>query len=840
LKGNGGEFEGKRDLMLDARGVLMKPKIIHITALLILGALTALPILAEEPIIPPSLSKIWPVGMQRGTSATFTLEGRNLSGKNDVIFDAPGITGKLTQITDVPEKITGPRAGVDTAAQVPLGKKETAQLVITATKDVEPGLHWFRIQTPLGTSNMSVIAVGSLPEINRSAKASAGSAPQPEMVKLPATLIGTLAEPGDSDRYQFEGTAGEELVFQVMASELGSNLQSQLVLRDGTGKVLATAGENDNKPDAVLTFKLPQDGQYTLTVGDRENGGGMDHYYRVNAGPLPYVTGVFPLGVQAGKAETVSVQGVNLGSMNEVKVTPPHSVDGWTTMPLEIKDNQGILVNKVNLAVGNQPELFEQEPNNNPAEAQSVSLPVTINGRIDGSRKEGAAPDEDFFRFHARKGEQLTIDVAATRLGSKLDSLIEVLDAQGNSIPRATVRCLNQTSTTLSDRDSRTQAIRLVSMSGLHVGDYLMMGDELDQVAIIPDQPDADVIVKGIGGLRMALLGTSPDVHATNTTVYKAEVLPPDAEFPSNGLPVFHLTWRNDDGGPGYGADSRLDFVAPRDADYIVHLKDIRSLEGPDFGYRLTLGDANPDYKLAVSPENPNIPQGGSIPVTVSADRLQGYKGPIEIEVKGLPKGVTAGPCAIPSGQDSTVIILSAAQTAPVESHATAIKVIGRAQVNGHTVEREANQGAPLQLASVIPPPDVVVTTDTREIPIEPGKEIKVTLRVNRQNGFKGRVPCNVENLPPGVRIVNVGLNGVLVTEAQTSRTFTIRAEDWAQPITQPIYVVAQVESNSPTRHSSPPLLLKVSDLNQTAHATGEHLSEARKGAENGQPPNPK
>jgi len=50
----------------------------------------------------------------------------------------------------------------------------------------------------------------------------------------------------------------------------------------------------------------------------------------------------------------------------------------------------------------------------------------------------------------------------------------------------------------------------------------------------------------------------------------------------------------------------------------------------------------------------------------------------------------------------------------------------------------------------------------------------------------------------------------VLVTEDQSSRTFTLRAEDWAQPVEQPIYVVATVESNSPTMHPSAPVLLQV------------------------------
>jgi len=71
--------------------------------------------------------------------------------------------------------------------------------------------------------------------------------------------------------------------------------------------------------------------------------------------------------------------------------------------------------------------------------------------------------------------------------------------------------------------------------------------------------------------------------------------------------------------------------------------------------------------------------------------------------------------------------------------------------------------------------------------------------------------------------VVNVGLNGVLVTEDQSSRTFTLRAEDWAQPVEQPIYVVATVESNSPTMHPSAPVLLEVAPRKQAASAnTGQ------------------
>ena len=84
----------------------------------------SLPLLApsSEPIIPPTVSSISPAGMQRGGTATFAIDGRNLTDATEVIFDAPGFIGKLTEIQDVPEKITGPKAGEDLAAQVPLGK----------------------------------------------------------------------------------------------------------------------------------------------------------------------------------------------------------------------------------------------------------------------------------------------------------------------------------------------------------------------------------------------------------------------------------------------------------------------------------------------------------------------------------------------------------------------------------------------------------------------------------------------------------------------------------------------------------------------------------------------
>jgi hypothetical protein len=786
---------------------------------------------AEAPTIPPSVAYINPHGVKRGWTAVFTVEGRNIAGTRWVLFDAPGLAANVLEVKDVPEEAKVIRPGVDTGAAVPEGTKQQAKLELTVASDVAVGLHWFRLQTSLGTSNKAVFEVDSLPQIPEVEPKD--SPEQSQRVELPATLVGTLSSAGDVDMYQFQGQAGEQVVFQPIAASLGSPLQSVLTVQDSNGHVLARAGEFSRNPEAVLTAKLPSDGWYTIAISDLEKKGGWNYFYRLKAGSLPYVTEVFPLGVRAGQAAEVAVRGVNLGDLRAVKVEHAAYDGTWQTVPLRVKTAHGEALNKVRLSVGNTPEIAESEPNDTPPQAQRISIPVTINGHISSARAKTPdfavgtrePADEDYFRFAARQGQHLSIEVEAARLGSPLDSVVEVLDGDGHAIPQATVRSVAQTTLTLNDRDSKTRFFRLESLAGLHPNDYLMMGDELVQIDFIPDQPDADIRVKGLGGERFALLNTSPEAHAQTDPVYKVRVFEPGREFPPNGMPVFHLNLRNDDGGPGYGSDSHLDFVVPRDGDYLAHIRDARGLEGEDFAYRLTVREAQPDFTLSAAPGNPNVPRGGRVPVEVTADRWEGFDGPIEVEVRDLPAGVKAGPATIPSGQDSTVVILEAAETsrntvgtgppgrqadeAPLE-RATPFQIVGRGNVDGHALVRVADAEEPLRVVSVMPPPDVRLAAAPQQVDLEAGKEVTVTLKVDRRNGFKGRVPCSIANLPPGVTVVNSGLNGVLVTESQNTRTFTLRAEDWVGTMEQPIYVLGEVESNSPTRHASAPLRLKV------------------------------
>lgn len=774
---------------------------------------------AQTPAIPPSLLRVTPPGLRRSSTAILTVEGRNLAGARAVLFDTSGLTAKVLAVRDLPEK---PKPKFSTAAPIPEGLRQEASLEITASAEVELGLHQFRVQTLLGTSNLATLDVGALPEVQETEPNDFQENSQ--SVVLPCTLIGKVGWPGDVDTFRFRGRASEQLVFEVVASPLGSQLRPLLSLRDSSGKELARSALYSRRSDSVLIAKLPVDGEYTISISDLQRSGGPDHFYRLNAGALPYVTEVFPLGLRAGQSAEVEVKGANLGKVQKVRVQAPPSVDGWQTIPFRVKTSQGEAINKTSLAVGSEPEIVENEPNDAPTQAQRVTVPVTINGRISGAGKDGTA-DEDYFRFVARKGQRLSIDVAAARLESRLDPVVEILDGSGHEVPRATIRCLLETSLNFDGLDSQTRSIRLASITGLHPNDLLMTGEELVQINFVPDQPDKDIVLKGVGGERLALLNTSPQAHPVNSPVYKVDVLESDAHFPPNGLPVFPLTYRNDDGGPGYGEDSRLDFTAPQDGEYLVHLKDIRGLQGEDFAYRLTVREARADFRFTTDPTNPrvarfsitadpganpNVPQGGRVPILVTADRSLGYQGPIEVQIEGLPKGLTANTAIIEPGEDSAAVILQAAADAVPGQPPAPFQIVGRARVNGRELVRVADAEDLLRVVSVVPPPDLRVTAEPRQIVLEAGKETTVTLHVERQNGFQGRVPCNVLNLPPGVEVVNVGLNGVLVPENENSRAFNLRAEGWASATEQPIYVVGMVESNSPTRHASAPLILQV------------------------------
>ena len=75
-------------------------------------------------------------------------------------------------------------------------------------------------------------------------------------------------------------------------------------------------------------------------------------------------------------------------------------------------------------------------------------------------------------------------------------------------------------------------------------------------------------------------------------------------------------------------------------------------------------------------------------------------------------------------------------------------------------------------------------------------------IKVERGPAFSGRVPIKVLNLPVGVQVSNLGLNGVLVREDETERAITLHAEPWVTAAERPFFAVGRAESAA-TEHAS-------------------------------------
>ena len=776
---------------------------------------------------PPTLQKLTPTGAQRGTQVTVTIVGTNIGETTRLIFSEPGISSRITAIEEVPvQKMVVPKGVVRTDAPIEdKARKFELTATVTIAADVPHGVHGVRLHTPLGVSNQLRFAVSALPETQEQEPTDPG---KPQGVKLPAALVGSLGTAGDVDAYSFTARAGEEMVFQVVARPLGARIDSVVRLLDASGRLVAENNDIDLSRDSVLTWRFTDAGTYSVAIEDVEHGGGAEGFgYRIYAGSLPYVSGVFPLGVRDRAAGEVTVTGVNLGA-DSIRVKGVPVYPGGRSVPVTIAAARAPVLNRKAIALGNHPDAFEEEPNSDLAQAQPLSIPSTVNGRIwtvSGAKKDGspAAPvDQDLFQFTAVKGQKLVFEVTAQQLGSPLDSVVEVLDAKGRTVPRAMVRCLARTEIALNDPDSTRRSVRLLTWNELAINDYLLIGDELLQVASLPTHPDDDLQLRSYRGVRSALLDTSPRNHSVGEAVYKVSLHAPGAKLEPNGMPVFQIDYVNDDGGTRFGGkDSRLHFEAPADGTYFLRLTDVRGLEGERFAYRLTAREPAPDYSIAFEPRSFNVPRGGRVSVTVTAERKDGFNGPIDVEFIDLPAGLSSTAGRIPADADTTVLMIAAAADASLDAHRARVRtleprpspyevpgvavltLVARASIGGAPVSREAERVDPLDIVALAPRPDLVVTTTAERVELAPGGEATLTVKVERHNGFTGRVPISVMNLPHGVRVDDIGLNGVMITEEETSRTVHLVAESWVQPHSQPIVVVGRVEVNSPLRNES-------------------------------------
>jgi dipeptidyl aminopeptidase/acylaminoacyl peptidase len=740
------------------------------------------------------LNSIEPPGVQRGVATKIKLVGKNLKSVTAVKCTNAKVTATLQ-----------PESG---AAE--------AWALITAPADMSREKVELFLDTPAGESAKMALFVDDLPQLNCSEN-STPAEPQ-KIDALPVSVWGKMKMVGDMDYFSFEAKGGQTIVCDTTASSLGSKGSPLVTLADAAGKEVIGKNVLVGSNEPLIAFSIPADGRYVARVNDAMLGGSKNHFYRVSLGAMPYVTGCFPLSVKAGVETEITLYGFNLPPNSTLKVNA--AAEGEHTLPLDAKGFRSRMPIKV--FVDSLPEIVEAEPNDLPQNAQSVSAPASIAGRI--SVSVNGKQDADIFKFEAKAGQHWIVETSAAQRNSPLDTKIEILTPDGKPVPRLMLQAVRDSYINFRALDSNGTGVRLKNFEEMELNEYVYFQGDVARIFRAPQGPDSDSLMyPSATGARRCYFDSSPAAHANDSVAYIVEPHAPGDKLTPNGLPVFPLNFANDDDGERRkGTDSKIHFTVPADGTYLVRVTDTRGYGGENFVYRLLIRQPKPDFNVSVNGENPMVNAGSGRSFSLKADRLDGFDGEIKIDISGLPPGFTVStPLVIEAGHFETFGTLFAAADAPetTDANGAQTKLIASATIDGKTVTKELKNFGRIKLA---PKPKVFVSLEPYsvaektaqgdagakkplEITIAPGQTVPAWLKITR-NGHTDLLTFSVDNLPHGVIVDNIGLNGVLIEKGLNERQIFLTAAKWVGETDRYCYAV----ENQAGRQTSLPVLLHV------------------------------
>jgi hypothetical protein len=151
-------------------------------------------------------------------------------------------------------------------------------------------------------------------------------------------------------------------------------------------------------------------------------------------------------------------------------------------------------------------------------------------------------------------------------------------------------------------------------------------------------------------------------------------------------------------------ADCTARFAAPADSVYVVKVQDrFQSRGGPEYAYRLRIvPPPRPGFRLTLATDAVTLPRKGTAKLKLNVERINGFKEPITLEVKGLPAHVTFSPAVVAANQAAVDLTFKAEEQAKID--------VSRLIVEGSPRKADSARGAsgPLLLAVALPTPFVI------------------------------------------------------------------------------------------------------------------------------------
>ena len=390
--------------------------------------------------------------------------------------------------------------------------------------------------------------------------------------------------------------------------------------------------------------------------------------------------------------------------------------------------------------------------------------PLALNGIIS---KKG---ESDWFRFKARKGQPLDINVYARRLRSPLDSVLEIFDANGKSIASNDDTGGPDSYLKLSPGEDGEYFLRIKDQLGNGGSDYTY------RIEITPVRPSLTLSIPQVArndsqtrqyilipkGNRFATMISAKRANFSGDLVFSAEGLPAGVTLHAATMPAkvdaMPLVFEAQSDTPTSG--KFIDLTAKL-ADSTNEIRgqfrhDIELVQGPNNSYyygtrvdKLYLAvTKEAPFKLRIIEPKVALVQSGTMDLKVVADRHPGYDEAINVKMLWNPPGLSSLPdVTIPKGASHTDYHLNA--TADAQPRVWKIAVLATAPAGGGTIW-VSSQLADLEVGTA------VMAGKIQTVSVTPGDAVKLICKLDAKEPFEGKATVKLMGLPDKVTAAEV------------------------------------------------------------------------------------
>ena len=357
---------------------------------------------------PPQLAQFSPLALTPGKTVDVTIHGQNLQ-------DARSLWTSFAARCEFV-------AANDESSQ----KGEKLSCRVTVPRDEQVGIGAMRLVTGEGVSSPVLVMLDDLTTVAESA--TNHSAAEAQSIGSPIAVDGTC-DPVQEDWYRFHAAAGQRLSFEVVSQRLGSKLDPVLRLLSADGKELVRVDDAaGSSGDSRFAYTFESEGDFLLALRDVGHAGGAEFRYRLRVGAFPLVKTVYPAGGPSGAVMSFELVGQEPDPPSTLNVSLPEARDAPRLASFSVPSANGGGSGWFQVEANPKSEALEQEPNDSLAAATPSLIPGALNGRLD---KSG---DHDFFKFQARKGQQVHCVALTRELGSPCDLYLSLQNADGAQI----------------------------------------------------------------------------------------------------------------------------------------------------------------------------------------------------------------------------------------------------------------------------------------------------------------------------------------------------------------------------------------------------------------------